>query len=287
MSSEQNESGESCSVALRNPLKEKLQRDEIVLSMSVRLVTSPEIALIAKTSGFDSLYVDLEHNALSIGECSRICVAALQAGITPMVRVPSHEAEYVSRVLDMGALGVIAPHVTSAEDARKVVSCAKYPPLGRRSASGLLPHFEFRRHPTDAADAAMDAATMVVVMIESRDALDRAEEIAAVQGVDILFIGTNDLCADLGITGQLDHPSIREAYVRVIAACRAHGKHVGVGGLASRPDLMAQHAIAGARYLSLGFDLAFLVQAATERARSAREIKSQIELAGLRQKSRG
>lgn len=276
MPSDQEGPGEARAVALSNPLKEKLRRGEVVLSMSVRLVASPEIALIAKTSGFDSLYVDLEHNALSIGECSRICVAALQAGIAPMVRVPSHEAEYVSRVLDMGALGIIAPHVTSAEDARKVVRCAKYPPLGTRSAAGLLPHFEFRRFPADVADAAMDAATMVVVMIESREALDRAEEIAGVEGVDLLFIGTNDLCADLGIPGQLDHPSVGEAYARVIAACRAHGKHVGVGGLASRPDLMARHALAGARYLSLGFDLAFLAQAATERARIAQKIRSQI-----------
>src|SRR3546814_10728484 len=102
----------------------------------------------------------------------------------------------------MVAVGPIAPRGIAAEAARKVVSGARYPPLGTRSASGLLPHFEFRRHPTDIADAAMDAATMVVVMIESRDALDRAEEIAAVQGVDMLFIGTNDLCADLGKIGR-------------------------------------------------------------------------------------
>lgn len=277
MSSKQSDSDNMHAAIIRNPLKEKLQRDEVVLSMSVRLVASPEIALIAKTSGFDSLYVDLEHNALSIGECSRICVAALQAGVVPMVRVPCNEAQYISRVLDMGALGVIAPHVTSAAEARRVVHCAKYPPLGMRSAAGLLPHFEFRRYPSDVAYAAMDAATMVVVMIESGEALERAEEIAAVDGVDLLFIGTNDLCADLGIPGQFDHPSIRQAFARVIAACRAQGKHVGVGGLASRPDLMEQHVLAGARYLSLGFDLAFLAQAATERAQSARQMNCRIE----------
>lgn len=276
MKSQQQPSGEVHVASLRNPLKEKLQAGDIALSMSVRLVTSPEIALIAKTAGFDSLYVDLEHNALSIGDCSRICMAALQASVTPMVRVPNHEADYISRVLDMGALGIIAPHVSSAEDARKVVRYAKYPPLGARSAAGLLPHFEFRRIPMDVANAAMDAATMVVAMIESREALEKVEEIAAVDGVDLLLVGTQDLCADLGIMGQSDHSSIREAYARVIAACKANGKHVGVGGLATRPDLMAQYVSAGARYLSLGFDLAFLLDAAAERVRTARKLSSKV-----------
>src|SRR5215471_20485319 len=93
-----------------------------------------EIARIAGTAGFDSLYVDLEHASFSLETTGQICMAALEAGITPLVRVPS--VAEVSRVLDAGALGVIAPHVQSADDARAYVAAAKFPPLGHRSAAG-------------------------------------------------------------------------------------------------------------------------------------------------------
>jgi len=101
---------------LRNPVKDKLGRGEVVASITVRLVRGIEIARIAKTAGFDSLYVDLEHASFSLETTGQICIAALEAGITPLVRVPS--VAEVSRVLDAGALGVIAPHVQSADDAR-------------------------------------------------------------------------------------------------------------------------------------------------------------------------
>src|SRR3974377_1159947 len=102
---------------LRNHVKERLGRGEVVASMTVRLIRRVEIARIAKTAGFDSLYVDLEHSSFSLDTTSQICVAALEAGITPLVRVPG--VAEVSRVLDAGALGVIAPHVQSASVRRQ------------------------------------------------------------------------------------------------------------------------------------------------------------------------
>ena len=122
---------------LHNHVKAKLARGEVVASMTVRLIRGIEIARIAKTAGFDSLYVDLEHGSFSLETTSQICIAALEAGVTPLVRVPS--VAEVSRVLDGGALGVIAPHVQSADDARRYVTEAKFPPLGYRSAAGPLP----------------------------------------------------------------------------------------------------------------------------------------------------
>src|SRR5919204_5938256 len=103
---------------LRNNVKDKLARDEVVASMTVRLVRSVEIARIARTAGFDTIYVDLEHSSFSLETTSQICIAALEAGIAPFVRVPALTPDYISRVLDGGALGVIAPHIRSAEEAR-------------------------------------------------------------------------------------------------------------------------------------------------------------------------
>jgi len=258
---------------LRNHVKEKLARDEVVASMTARLVRNIEIARIARTAGFDTIYVDVEHSSFSLDTTGQICMAALEVGITPLVRVPSTEPEYVSRVLDGGALGVIAPHIRSADDARKVVAAAKYPPLGERSFAGGLPHLQFRSFPPAEANQALNEATMVVVMMETAQALENTEEIAAVDGVDMMLIGTNDLCGELGIAGQYDHQSVRDAYTRTIAACRQHGKHVGVGGLASRPDLVAEFVKLGARYVSTGTDLGFLLEAATARSQQVRDIE--------------
>jgi 4-hydroxy-2-oxoheptanedioate aldolase len=256
---------ENIGAILRNHAKEKLARGEVVASMTVRLVAGIEIARIAKTAGFDSLYVDMEHSRFSLETTGQICMAALAAGITPLVRVPG--LAEVSRVLDGGALGVIAPHIRSAAGARDYVTAAKFPPLGERSAAGPLPHLHYRSFPAAVADAALNAATMLVVQFESDEAIAKADEIVAVDGVDMVLIGTNDLLADWGLAGQYDHPRVREAYAATIAACRRHGKHVGVGGLASRPDLAAEYVRMGARYVSTGTDLGFLLAACTAKAK--------------------
>lgn len=256
---------------LRNRVKEKLQRGDVIASMTVRLINGIEIARIAKTAGFDSLYVDMEHSSFSLEGASQICMAALEIGITPFVRVP--DLTTVPRVLDGGALGVIAPHVRSAAQARDYVTAAKFPPLGDRSAAGPLPHLQYRSFPAAEANAALNAATMIVVQFENDEALAKADEIVAVDGVDMVMIGTNDLLADWGLPGEYDHPRVREAYVKTIAACRRHGKHVAIGGLATRPKLAAEFVRMGARFVSAGTDLGFLLAACTAKAREVQEIK--------------
>ncbi|MGH7042166.1 MAG: HpcH/HpaI aldolase family protein [Acetobacteraceae bacterium] len=259
---------------IANRLRETLARGDVAASMTVRAFRGIEVARIAATAGFDSLYVDIEHNTLSVDTACQICMAALAVGVTPLVRVPAHSPDLIGRLLDGGALGVIAPHVQNAADAARVVASAKYPPLGERGAAGALVHFGYRNVPVAAANAALNQATMVVVMIETTQALANVEAIAAVDGVDLLLVGTNDLCAELGITGQYDHPAVGQAYASCLAAARAAGKHVGVGGLAGRPDLVARFVAEGARYVSTGTDLSFLIGAATEKAAFVRGLKT-------------
>jgi 4-hydroxy-2-oxoheptanedioate aldolase len=250
------------SSGLRNNVKDKLARGEPVFSMSVRLVRSIEIASIARTAGFDSIYIDLEHNSFSLDTTGQICMACLPLGIAPFVRVPSGDPHLVARVLDAGALGIIAPHLHSADDARAIVRAAKYPPFGDRSLAGMLPQLQFRTLPAAEANRQLNDATTVIAMIESPEGLAAVEEIAAVEGVEVLFIGTNDLCSSLGIPGELDHELVRAAYQKTWEACRAHNKVLGVGGLSSRPDLVRRYMELGARYVSAGTDISFLVGAA-------------------------
>jgi 2-keto-3-deoxy-L-rhamnonate aldolase RhmA len=136
-----------------------------------------------------------------------------------------------------------------------------------------LPHFGFRSVPASEALPALNEATLVMVQCESAASLEATEEIVAIEGIDMVMIGSNDLLADLGLAGQYDHPMLSQAYERVIAACRRRGKHVGVGGLATRPDLVAKFVQLGARYVSTGTDLAFLAAECARRARQVKELK--------------
>lgn len=258
---------------LRNHMKEKLARDEVVASMTVRFARSIEIAQIAKTAGFDTLYVDMEHNTLSIDTVCQICISAQQIGITPLVRVPANTPDYICRVLDGGAMGVITPHIRSAAEAREMVKLVKFPPLGERSAGGALPHYQYRNFPITETNAAMNDATSLVVMLETVAALENVEEIIATGGVDMLLVGSNDLCGEMGISGQYDHPRLAAAFERAIAAARKAGKHVGVGGVAARDDLMTKFVQMGARYVSTGTDLSFLIAACAQKAKFVRDIK--------------
>lgn len=253
---------------LRNGVREKLEAGEVVASMMVRLVRGVEIARIAKSAGFDTFYIDLEHCSFSLETASQICMAALEVGIPAFVRVPANTPEYITRVLDGGAMGVIAPHVRSAAQAREVVRHARFAPQGDRSANGGLPHLQYRSFPTAEANLALNRSTMVILMMEALDALEQVEEIAAVDGVDMLLVGTNDLTAEMGIPGQYDDPRVEAAYRRTIEACRRHGKHVGIGGLASRPDLVEKFVRMGARFVSTGTDLSFLMAACTAKAKA-------------------
>jgi 4-hydroxy-2-oxoheptanedioate aldolase len=261
------------SEVLRNPVRDKLAAGGVVSSMTVRLTRTPDIARIAKTAGFDMLYIDLEHSALSLDATAQICMAAQDLGVMPAVRVPANTPDHISRVLDIGAMGVIAPHVRSAAEARAVVRAAKLPPAGERSNTGLFPQLHYKAYPAAEIAAAINDATLVIVQFESADCLACADEIVAVAGVDIVLVGLNDMLGDLGLAGQYDHPRVDEIYRQTIDACRRHGKHCGVGGLASRPDLMQRYVAMGARYVSSGTDLAFLAGAASARAAQIREFK--------------
>lgn len=207
-------------VTLTNTMREKMLQGQVASTLSVKLVRSVEIPMIAKTAGFDGLLIDMEHSTFDLDTTSQICIASLYAGITPIVRSPSKEAFYVSRILDGGALGVIVPHIKTVQDVKDVVEAAKFQPIGKRSSTSGLPHFQYRHLSAKQANPMCNAATLVIPMIETLEALEIVDEIAAVEGVDSLLIGTNDLTAEMGIPGDYENPRVTEAYRMVAEACR-------------------------------------------------------------------
>ena len=255
---------------VRNALKEKLAGGQVAVSLIVRSARGPEIALVARSSGFDALYIDLEHSPLSMDTASALCIASQAVGVTPLLRVPEASAAWISRALDGGAMGVIVPHVEDAQAARAAVALAKYPPQGRRSVSTTLPQLAYRQLPAAQAQHLLNGETLVVAMIESRQGLQHADQIAAVEGIDMLLVGAGDLAADLGQSGAPDTSQMRAAFDTVIAACQRHGKIAGAGGLAGQMDLLGEVIAAGVRYVSAGTDTGFLLAGAQAKVAAIR-----------------
>jgi len=234
---------------------------------------TPAIARIAANCGFHWLFIDLEHGPTSLEVASQICVAALDAGITPVVRVPEISSAWIGRALDGGAVGIVVPHIDSVADARKAVDAARYPPAGSRSLSGLLPQFGYRALPAREQMERSEALTFLIGIIETKEAIAAIDRIAAVPGLDALQVGTSDLSVSLEVAGELDHPKVQDAVRRTIEACARHGKVVCVGG-AYRPDWLELYAGMGVRMMLVGNDLSFLVDALRQRASLAAKLST-------------
>src|SRR5690348_4862648 len=181
---------------LRNAARERLDRDELALGIILRQARTVDIAAIMKAAGYDWLFLDLEHNSMDLDTAVQIAVAALGAGIAPVARVPAGQLWMATRFLDGGGLGVVVPHVDTPEEARRVAEALRYPPLGHRSVAGGLPHFGYAKVGLAETCGAINAATLVIVMLETPTAIANVEAIAAVSGIDSLLIGTNDLAME-------------------------------------------------------------------------------------------
>ena len=252
-------------IHIRNIARERLEAGELAIGMGVRQARSVDIGKIMKTCGYDWLFIDMEHGSMSVDDTVQISIAAADAGITPIVRVPGFQHFHATRVLDGGALGVVFPHVDTAETANELANFCRYPPRGHRSVVGALPQIDFRSLPVSEAAQAINNAVLVVVMLESPEAIERVEEIAAVDGVDVLLVGTGDLCMEMGIPGQVDSPKVVQAYEKLIAACHRNGKYPGLGGV-YKPELMESYIGMGMRFILSSNDLAMMMAASTERA---------------------
>ncbi len=250
---------------IRNTTKVRLKAGRIALGFGVHHLRTVATPAIAAAAGHDWLFIDSEHGAFTVQETTQLCLAALPTGVTPIVRVCTGAIDEATRALDNGALGIVVPHVDTAAEAKRIAAAFHYPPMGRRSWGGPPALFGFRPPANAEAQAAINAEILTIVMIESPEAVANADSIAAVEGIDVLFIGTSDLTAEMGISGQTGHEQVIDAYRRVGDACRKHGKTLGMGGVYDEENA-ARYVGMGARFILSGSDHSYLLAGANQRS---------------------
>jgi 4-hydroxy-2-oxoheptanedioate aldolase len=205
---------------------------------------------IAASLGFDWLLIDLEHGNGSLADLRPLLLACRGSTAAPIVRLRSVDPDSVKFVMDSGAAGIMFPFVNSVAEAERAVQCMKYPPVGKRGVAAII---RATNYGTDWQSyfAEANAESLVVVQIETPEGVEAAEEIAAIEGVDVLFVGPLDLSVNLGCPGDFTPPHFIEALQKVLDACSRHGK---AAGILSRPNLVQQHKQMGFRFLALGSD---------------------------------
>lgn len=254
-------------------MRSALAGEELILCLALQNARTPEVPALAAACGYDAVYVDLEHTSTSLETTAILCSAAIGAGISALVRVPSHDPSLIARVIDGHAVGVIVPHVNTPEEAQSVVNAARFPPVGRRSISGPNMVSGYAPRPAPELAALLEAHTVVAVMIETPEAVEASEAIAAVPGVDMLLIGASDLTAEMGIHTQYENEHFRYAVDCVATACRDHGVALGIAGVRSL-DLLKDFVGSGLRFISAGTDVGMMAEAATGRAQALRGLGS-------------
>ncbi|TLD69484.1 2-dehydro-3-deoxyglucarate aldolase [Phragmitibacter flavus] len=252
-------------------LKQRIKAGETVNGCWLNL-GSPLTAEIVGLAGFDWVLIDLEHGAGGETDIAAQLQALQHTPTTPIVRVESAASQRIHRVLDMGAQGIMCPKVNNAAEAQTVASGMHYPPHGTRGVAKMVRATAFGR---DFADYYRDARENLlgVIQIETIEALSHLDEIAALDGVDVLFIGPADLTMELGIFGQFDHPKFLEAVHAIVKAANNANKATGI--LFFNPDDYQKYHNLGIRMIACGADATFVADSARTMAaklQSARDV---------------
>jgi 2-dehydro-3-deoxyglucarate aldolase/4-hydroxy-2-oxoheptanedioate aldolase len=236
-----------------NEVKRRLLKGGVSIGTFVFEFNTTGVARIAAEAGAEFVVFDMEHTGWSVETIRMLIATSRSTPSVPLVRIPATEYHFVARVLDMGTLGVMVPMVESAEQARSIVQFAKYPPVGRRGAAFGIAHDDYTGGDIVEKIRSANAETLLIAQIETARGVANADEIAAVDGIDVLWIGHFDLTNSLGIPGQFAHPQFLESLDKVLAACRKHGKVPGfmAGDVAGGRKLLEQ----GFRMLAYGGDL--------------------------------
>jgi 2-keto-3-deoxy-L-rhamnonate aldolase RhmA len=260
---------------IRNPVRKALIERKVTLGTWIQ-VGHPAIAELFCNAGFDWIAADCEHADIDVEVFSSLARGMYGRGSIPMVRVRENDTLAIRQVLDAGALGVIIPLVNTAEDAKRAVAAAKFPPMGVRGFSFFRANNWGVNFDEYAESANRDVA--VIAMIESKQAVENIDKILEVEGIDGVFIGPYDMSGSYGITGQTSHPLIIEACRKVAQACMRKGKSAGIHIVKPTDESIRKSLEDGFTFIALGIDTVFLDQAARKTLSIAKEtINTNVE----------
>lgn len=248
-----------------NVLKARLQAGEVLTGIWLSSASSL-LAELAGRAGFDWCLIDGEHSPQSLADMFPLLQALAATPTSAVVRIPAAEDWMVKQALDMGAHAVLVPLVHDADTARLMASAMRYPPDGHRGMGAAMARASGFGAVTSYVHQANRNACLIV-QAESRAALNNIDAIAAVPGVDGVFIGPADLSADMGYVGQLEHPEVDAAIDHIIARTKAAGKFAGV--LTFNPGRIAKYRKMGVAFLGVGGDVAILANALRDLAQKA------------------
>jgi 2-dehydro-3-deoxyglucarate aldolase/4-hydroxy-2-oxoheptanedioate aldolase len=235
-----------------NPIKARLADGGLSFGTMVTEFFTPGIMQLCKTAGAEFVMIDCEHGGAGIDTVKAQCAFARGLGVVPVVRVPDTQYHLIANALDAGAMGIMVPLVGTASQAEFIVSCTRYPPAGRRGAAFGMAHDDYEGGEVAAKIAALHERVMVIAMIETREGLENVDAIAAVPGVDVVWVGHFDLTNSMGIPGGFDRPEFGAALDRVAAAARTHGRTAGM--MVSDDAWAARVMPLGYRMLAYGLD---------------------------------
>lgn len=214
-----------------NRVKRALQGGGISVGTMMLEFDTPGIPRIAAAAGAEFAVFDMEHTGWSIETIKRLVAASRGTDLVPIVRPPAGQYHFVARLLDVGAMGIVIPMMESAEQARQAVRFTRYPPAGCRGAAFTVAHDDYQSGDVAAKMRSANEERLLVALIETAQGVERADEIATVDGLDVLWIGQFDLTNSMGIPGQFTHPDYHRAVALVLDACQRHGKAGGFGSL--------------------------------------------------------
>jgi 2-dehydro-3-deoxyglucarate aldolase/4-hydroxy-2-oxoheptanedioate aldolase len=256
------------SIIAPNPLRAALREGKTVLGTMVAEIRQPAIMQLLGIAGFDFVIIDNEHGPFNIETIADLSRAGRCYGVTPIVRVPELSYTYLAQSLDVGAQGIMLPRVYTVDQVKQALDIVKYPPTGNRGCALNRGHTNFQGGAVLDIMARANAENLVVIQIETKEALEQVDAIAALPGVDVLFIGPNDLSISLGVAGPPTSETMVAAINKVVTACQTHGVTCAIQ--LADVELARQWAANGIPMISYGAETGLLIGAGQAATRAIR-----------------
>ena len=242
-----------------NKVKTILKQGGVSLGVMCLEFATSGIGPLSADAGADFALYDMEHTGWSLETIKNVIAASRGVDMVSLVRVPTLSYHFIAHALDVGAMGIIVPQVSTAEQAKEAVRFAKYPPLGTRGAAFALAHDNYRGGDIAEMMRSANENVMVIAQIESCDGLANVDAIAAIEGIDGLWMGQFDLTTSMGMPGNFEHPDFLAARDKIVAACHKHKKTAALGLM--NPDELAAGPARGFNLLIYTADLWIYQQA--------------------------